>query len=268
MISVLSRLHGIDISMYDLSFLNKSLQKRLTHLQYNSTEDYCQLIEKDQDEGNEFLESLHISYSEYFRNSLTFAVLEQILLPDLVMQRKRNKHNELRFWSAACAGGQEAYSLAILLEEIRLGKAEDFSYRIFATDQSEIQVNTAKTAHFPSYSLNNMNLRRVQRWFVSKRDTYTVIPELQEKVMFSVFDLFDPEFNFPAESIFGDFDLVFCANLLFYYKNEYRDIILKKVSASIRKGGYLVAGEAERDIILKHDFSEIFPHSAIFKKNT
>ena len=80
-----------------------------------------------------------------------------------------------------------------------------------------------------------------------------------------MYDLFDMNSGAPPSSIFGDFDLVVCANLLFYYKPAYRTIILEKTAKCLAPGGYLIAGEAERDILTRNNYREVFPQSAIFQ---
>ena len=256
---------GIDVSRYDDTFLHKSIQKRITETRSGSPEAYFSLLEHTRGEEMDFTGSLRISYSEFFRNPLTFAVLEAVVLPLLVLNTKNKKHGEIRIWSAACAAGQEPYSLAMLLEELKTGVQEKTGYRIFATDLDESQVAAAQKGHFTADALNNLTMKRIDKWFCSENGTYTIKPELKKNIEFSVFDLFNKYFSCPPESIFGDFDLVLCANLLFYYKPEYRSIILKKVGNSLTTGGYIVAGEAERDILKQNGFKEIFPQSAIFR---
>ena len=256
---------GIDVSKYDVSFLNKSLQKRITETHCNSEEVYCNLLEQNIKEAEYFLDSLHNSYTEFFRNPLTFSVLERIILPSLILKKENTKNKEIRIWSAACASGHEAYSLAILLEEIKDIKVEKINYRIFATDQCEAQVNEAKRGIYSSTALNNLNMKRVREWFTKHGDTYTIKPELKEHIDFSVFDLFSEQLSAPPASIFGDFDLVICANILFYYKHEYRKIILEKAENCLSKGGYLMTGEAEREILISNNYHEVYPQSAIFK---
>ena len=258
--------HGIDASGYDPSFLSKSIQKRITETQCGSEEAYYILLEKSHEESKRFFDTLQISHSGFFRNPLTFAALERIILPTMVVHTNKTKRKEIRIWSAACAAGQEPYSLAMLLEELKNGDSEKFSYRIFATDQKETQVTEARTGQYAVEALNSLNLMRVKQWFTKCGETYTVKPELKKNIDFSVFDLFSELFSCPPSSIFGDFDLVVCANLLFYYTPEYRKIILEKTGNSLANGGYLVTGEAERDILKNNNFHEVYPQSGIFQK--
>jgi chemotaxis protein methyltransferase CheR len=258
---------GIDVSRYDVSFLNKSLQKRMTETCCESEESYCHLLQLNNNERELFFASLHNSYTEFFRNPLTFSVIERIILPSLLLKRKSSKNKEIRIWSAACAAGQEAYSLAMLLEELKNGNDNEINYRIFATDQCEAQVDEARKGTYSDAELNNLNMKRAKQWFTKLADSYSVKPELKENIDFSVFDLFSEQLSAPPTSIFGDFDLVVCANLLFYYKSEFQKVIVEKTGNCLANNAYLVVGETERDILMRQNYHEVFPQSGIFQKN-
>ena len=257
---------GNDISKYDITFLNKSLQKRITETHCTTAVEYYTFLEQNNSEGEIFKNLLRNNYSEFFRNPLTFSLLERIILPSLILKKKNTKNNEIRIWSAACAAGQEAYSLAMLLEELKNGNVNNYNYRIFATDQCESQINEARKGIYSAAELNNLNMKRVKQWFTKNADTFTIKPELKENVDFSVFDLLSEQLSAPPASIFGDFDLVICANLLFYYKPEYRKIILEKATNCMANGGFIAVGEAERDILINDNYFEAFPQSGIFQK--
>jgi chemotaxis methyl-accepting protein methylase len=88
--------------------------------------------------------SLNNTFSEFFRNTLTFAYLEQIVLPGIIERKKREKHREIRIWSAACASGQEPYSIAILIDELIRVQNANLSCHIFATDINPSEITVAK----------------------------------------------------------------------------------------------------------------------------
>lgn len=261
-IKVFHQYHNIDLSKFDDTFLLKSFQNRVSEKKIKSENEYLQILETNKNEATLFFDLLHNSYSEFFRNSLTFSVLERIIFP-LFFQKEKQK--EIRIWSAACAGGQEAYSIATLLEESKNNDSKTLSYRIFATDQCEQQLVKARNGEYEISELNNLSLKRVDKWFNKKSDFYFVKPILKKNIEFSQFDLFDENQSSPSASIFGDFDVIICANIFFYYKDEYRKIILEKIKKSISANGYLITGEAEREILIHHNFKEVFPKSAIFR---
>ncbi|MBL0177121.1 MAG: hypothetical protein IPP94_18030 [Ignavibacteria bacterium] len=262
---LLLRLHGIDISKYEDSFLHNALLKGATESRCASVEEYGVLLKERRSAADLFLQYLNIQYSEFLRNTLTFSVLEGIILPSLLSKIKAGKRKELRIWCAACAAGQEAYSLAMLLEERRPGDPDAPSYRIFATDQSDTVIEEALLGRYSAGEIQNVSMKRVAAWFTEQGGVYIVREELRANIQFSVFDLFSEQSRFPPESIYGDFDLVFCANLLYYYKREYRQVILDKVRSAIARGGYLVTGETEREILLQNAHVEVIPQSAIFR---
>ena len=263
---LLSNLCTFDISKYNVSFLNKSVQKRITETHCNSAEEYTSFLQKNDAEAMILIDSLQISYSEFFRNPVTFAVLERIILPLLILKKKNTRHKEIRIWSAACAAGQESYSLAILLDELIPNNSNKLNYRIFATDQNEEQINEAQKGMYSATELYNLSFKRLRQWFSIQGDTYSVKPDLKKNIDFSTFDLFSKKPVFPPTSIFGDFDIVMCANLLFYYKSKYQKEILEKATCCLANGGYIIVGEAERDILIKLHYKEVFPQSGIFQK--
>ena len=251
--------------MYDEKFLLHSLQRRMLETHCISLDDYFKIVEKNIDAAKNFENSLHINFSEFFRNPISFIVLAKIVLPIIIQKKIDFKQKEIRIWSAACAAGQEPYSLAMLLEDCKNGDIEKFNYRIFATDIHESLLKEAIKGKYSTSSLNNITLKRLEKWFIKHGDSYSIQPELKKNIDFSVFDLFNKQTNSPSASIFGDFDLVVCANLLFYYKPKYRKIILEKITNSLADGAYLLTGEAEREILMNDNYYEIFPQSAIFQ---
>jgi chemotaxis protein methyltransferase CheR len=263
---ILMQVYQVDLSNFNISFLSNLLKNRLDEIGFHSEEEYGAFLAQNEQEGKKFIESLYISFSEFFRNPLTYSVLEQLILPALILQNKNKKQKEIRIWSAACAGGQEVYSLTMLLEEIMNGTDRKSSYRIFASDLSENQLTVAKNGKYPINNLGNISLKRSQRWFKHDGEYYSIKPELKQNIDFSLFDLLDQNLCSPPSSIFGDFDLVICSNILFYYNESCRKDILQKISQSLTSGGYLITGEAERDILMSNNFIEVFPQSAIFKK--
>ena len=138
---------------------------------------------------------------------------------------------------------------------------------IFATDRDEELIEQAYKGQYARHNLENISLAKIDKWFIKYGATYFIKPELKKRISFSVFDLFDENCSSPPTSIFGHFDIIFCANLLFYYKEKYRKIILDKIEGAMAEKCYLVTGESERDILVKYKFREIYPQSAIFIKN-
>lgn len=256
-----------EITRYDESFVVDQVHKRMEKTGMESPDSYCNYLRKSRKEEVLFNESINNNYSEFFRNALTFSVLGQVVLPTLLWKKEKSNQREIRIWSIACAKGQEAYSIAMLMEELKdAGYNTGISYRIFATDRDESQIEIARKGDFTASGLGGMSLKRLERWFKKEKDRYIVDPILSGKIDFSVLDIFDEHLNSPPSSIFGEFDIVLCANILFYYKPEYQKYILNKICKSLPDHGYIVTGETEREIFRSNNYREMYPHSSIFLK--
>jgi len=266
-VNKLQSLCNSNISKYNVTFLDKALHHRIEETQNPSIESYLNYLQQNKGESAIFLNSLHNSFSQFFRNTFTFSILENLILPNLIQKKQGIKNKEVRIWSSACASGQEAYSLAILLEELKNGDGEKFNYRIIATDQCESQIKISEKGAYTEEALGNLPLKYLKQWFTKHNDIYTVKPALKKHITFSEFDLFNENLNSPHASIFGDFDLIVCANLLFYYNNECQKKILQKVINNMADEGYVVTGEVEREILTGFNFQEIFQKSAIFSRH-
>lgn len=264
----LQQANELDVSMFNESFLQLSVEKRIQAAGCESLEDYVVILEQDPGECKNLTGFLLIHYSEFFRDPLTYVLLERTILPGLVQAKKANKQKEIRVWSAGCAAGQEPGSIAILLEEAIDSADSDLHYRIFATDLDETSLKEARLGRYPAEALKNVGLRRVQTWFTHQDGDYVIRPSLQQYIDYSIFDLGKEDGTCPAASIFGDFDLIFCCNLLIYYQPAFQTMILNKFAKCLSQGGYLVTGETERPIALAHQYTEMYPQAAIFRSNT
>jgi chemotaxis methyl-accepting protein methylase len=165
----------------------------------------------------------------------------------------------------ACSCGQEAYSLAMILEDFIKLSRRDIKYRIFATDIEQRRINDSVRGVYSASSLNNVTQRQLNEWFNYNGQQYEIKPELKRNISFSVFDLLSEAHLSPPESIFGDFDIVVCSNVLFYYSTEARNLILKKISKVLKNNGLLIMGETETEII-SENFGKLYNFLPIFVK--
>lgn len=266
-ISLMAHAHGRDLARFDRDFLRKTLQGRLTANGHPSPRAYADRLAQDPREAEGLWRALGITYSEFFREPLTFALLEQMVLPGLLQEMVELGRPELRLWSAAAADGQEAYSLAILLEDLCRARGQEAAFRIFATDIRQEGLCLGQQGLYPAQALQNIRLRHLEGCFTRQGEAYQVLPRLRQRVDFSLHDLLDHRLASPAASIYGDFDLVMCSNVLFYYRADIRGLILDKVGRSLRPGGYLVTGQAERAMVERaQGLRALTPVSTVFRK--
>ncbi len=260
--------YGIDISAYDQSYLEKAIQTRM-HATFCPTHKiYYSHLSNVPAESSHLLLELGNSYSEFFRNSLSFSFLEQSVLPKIINDAGKSKSGEIRIWSAGCASGQEPYSLAILLDHLKNTIPTNSGYLIFATDNSEKELELARKGIFDFRSVKNTRLELAEKYFLRKGDSFSIDNIIKNQVDFSHYDLLDNDSSSPPSSIYGDFDLIMCCNVLFYYEPEYQQMILNKMYRSLKKGGFFITGEAEAHLInSRGGFRQYATPAAIFVKN-
>jgi len=265
-ITVMQDAHGRDLSLFDETFLTKSLLRLLEATTLANWPAYADGLMQDYAEAEALYQSLHIDYSEFFRDPLVFALLEQVILPRLAQQ---SGQAGLRVWSAGCAAGQEAWSIAILLEEQNAEREQPVPFRIFATDSVEAVLAEAREGIYDAAPMQQLRLKHLGKYFTVTGDRYRISPALKSRVDFSVFDLLAEGTTSPVAAIYGDFDLVFCCNLLFYYRPAVRQRILDRIVRALRPGGYCVTGAAEREIVARQPgLKAVAPPAAVFQKRS
>ncbi len=255
-----------DLSVFDEEFLLRCIATRTTALGLPSTEDYLSRLADWPTELAALVDALHVGYSEFFRNPIGFALLEQRVLPALLDNSRGLTQAELRLWSAGCATGEEPYSLAILLNDLSGTRQHPNPWRLFATDRSDANLAHASAGQYHVAALQNVRLKHLARYFSQVGEFYTVRPNIRSSVSFSNYDLLDPLTTCPPASIFGDFDLVLCCNLLLYYR-PIRQRLLEKLTRSLAPGGYLITGESERALMPKDgELQAVTAATAVFQK--
>ncbi len=182
------------------------------------------------------------STSEFFRDRWTFSLLERTFLPPMLAR------GVLRIWCAGCAAGQEALSLAILVEELSSISAGT-SATIFATDLGPEQTLKALDGRYPRSQFRHMTIERMERWFFPDGDELQAHEELRAKLRYTTHDLLDDLAFCPPDSIFGNFNIISCMNVLLYYNHNAQVRILQNFRRTLAVDGLLVVAPSEVGIV-------------------
>lgn len=190
------------------------------------------------EEYQRLISSFLIKVTEFMRDQELFNTLQRDIIPALVQRAEATRAEELRIWSAGCATGEEAYSLAILVSEVMEEKLERFNIKIFATDLDADAVNFARRGFYPASALESMPNRLVKRYFIEHEGAYEVSRIVRRLVIFGEHDL-------AQRAPFPQIDMVVCRNVLIYFTKELQQRTLRLFAFSLRNDGYLVLGKAE-----------------------
>lgn len=284
---------GFDFSGYHPPMLARRISQRLNATSSANFSDYLSCLQQNDSELDQLIDVITINVSRFFRDALTFELIASRILPAIIQEKNRGQDHSLRIWSAGCAQGEEPYSLAILIHELlekfersgtpsrtRMGHgasagnqygksppSSPFSLHIFATDIDRGALTDAGKAVYPPTSVENIKHGLLTKYFMPEGNSFRLIPEIQDIVTFSFYDMLDKKHGVPPESVFGAFDLVFCRNLLIYFNTEYQETIIAKLYHSLSENGYLILGEAEAPTMRYHaQFHRVFDFSPIYRK--
>ncbi|GGO84891.1 chemotaxis protein CheR [Marinobacterium nitratireducens] len=176
----------------------------------------------------------------WFRDVHPFEILSGRVLPEL---RGEIGYRRLRIWSAACSTGQEPYSISMLLDEYRQANPGAFGAgeEILATDISSRVLEQARSGRYEMLAIGRgLAQDRLQRHFMRETDgSWTLKPGIRSRVRFQSLNLLGPYGSL------GQFDIIFCRNVLIYFSTELKLDILRRMRAQLRPGGYLFLGASE-----------------------
>jgi len=268
--SILHYLHtqrGFDFRGNHLSMLERRVYKRVHATKTGSYEGYFLYLQENQQELDELLHVLTINVSEFFRDPLAFEYLQSLISNTLQMKLRQGEHN-LRIWSAGCSTGEEPYSVAIMIREVLENIFDsEITIDIIGTDIDENALLGAAAGQYKEESLKSTRLGLVRKYFNQEEEHYTISEDIKAMVNFSTYDLLDKKSFVPPESVFGDFDVVLCRNVLIYFNQEYQSRIFHKLYKSLNKNGYLILGESEVPIgEYSNRFKRVSRYCKIFQK--
>jgi len=258
---------GLNFSANHSAMIIRRLQGRLIKTSQASYPEYLAYLKQQPTELTELQDAFMINVTRFFRNSFTFEYFNHHLLPEILFEKKKSRYASLRVWSAGCASGEEAYSMAILIKEYLEKENDQISPSIFATDIDKKALEAARLGIYSPQSVLDVKYKYLQKYFIACDKGFELRPEIKNMVDFSIFDMLVNKPQAPAESIYGGFDIVLCRNLLIYFRSEFQEKIIAKLYQALNKNGLLILGESERILgTLKDKFQEENNLCRIYRK--
>lgn len=249
---LVSNWSGCDFSRYNPNSMTRRIQRRMIETRSGNMEEYLQQLMEEPQERRALVSTLVIKVTDFFRDQPVFDLLAQQILPDLFALKRQRRLHSLRCWSSACAGGEELYSLAMLVaEELRKQPMEDepWGITLLGTDVDRKSISLARRGRFSLQMMAGVPESFQRRYFLQPAslvlDSMQVAPALRSLCSFAVFDLSSAPTLAPPGSIFAEYDLILCRNMLIYCQLSLKIEILQRLHHCLRPGGCLVLGKAE-----------------------
>jgi len=227
---------GYDFHIYKLTTLLRRINRRMSLMSVGRVEDYIERLRSDPVEVKALVRDLLISVTSFFRDADAWNTLDETVIAQLVADRETGA--SIRVWAPACATGEEAYSVAMLLQERAEAAHKQFDLKIFASDIQDDNLNVARAGVYPGASVETLSPERVLRFFERLDGSYQVRKSLRDIVVFARQNLLqDPPFS--------RMDLITCRNMLIYVEPEAQRRALRLFHFALREGGRLFLGSAE-----------------------
>jgi two-component system CheB/CheR fusion protein len=227
---------GHDFSLYKKSTVVRRIERRMSQHDLQDPEAYARYLKQHPPEVQLLFKELLINVTSFFRDPEAFEVLRQEVLPPLLKAKVAGA--DFRVWVAACATGEEAYSIAILLRELLDELRLDLKVQVYATDLDDEAIARARGGAYSPSIVQDVTPDRLRRFFVKEDGGYRVKKELREMVVFAVQNAIkDPPFT--------RLDLLSCRNLMIYLEPEAQERLLSAFHYALRPGGVLFLSPSE-----------------------
>jgi two-component system, chemotaxis family, CheB/CheR fusion protein len=249
---------GIDFSTYRRPTILRRLHRRMAATRMGTIRSYIRYATTEPDEYRRLASTFLIKVTDFFRDEELFDHLRAVVLPQLISENRDRM--ELRIWSAGCATGEEAFSLAILAAEALGDELDAWNVRVFATDLDADAIAYARRGIYPAATLKNMPEEIRARYFEQlEGGEYEVSKQIRLLTVFGQHDL-------ALRAPFPRIDLALCRNVLIYFTADLQRRALQLFAFSLREGGWLALGKAETTSPLPEYFVPDQPRIKLFRR--
>jgi len=239
LLDYLRRSRGFDFTGYKRTTLLRRVGLRASQVGTQSFSAYLEYLQLNPEEFLTLFNTILINVTEFFRDPDAWDFLAREVLPEIV---GRSASDPIRVWSAGCASGEEAYSVAILLGEA-MGQNEFLErVKIYATDVDEEALAAARNG-YPASALNGLDEKLVDKYFDLQGSLRVFKPRLRVGLIFGRHDLIQ-------DAPISRLDLLLCRNTLMYFTPDSQARVLSRFHYALRDDGYLFLGKAE--MLLTH----------------
>jgi len=236
LLNYIKRNRGFDFTGYKRSTLMRRVEKRMQTVGIESISEYIDYLEVDPQEFVHLFNTILINVTSFFRDHSTWDYIATKIIPQITEYKELNA--PIRVWSAGCASGQEAYTLAIVLAEA-LGLEELRSrVKIYATDVDEEALHQGRQGIYDAKEVAGVPPELLEKYFDRFDGHYTFRKDLRRSVIFG-------RHNLVQDAPISRIDLLVCRNSLMYFNAEAQAKIITRFAFALNEGGFLFLGKAE-----------------------
>ncbi len=250
---------GIDFAFYKHATLVRRIERRMNIAQTREVSHYVKAVNQSALEADALAKDLLIGVTKFFRDGESFDALREHI-ETLFASLKPG--DTLRLWSAACSTGEEAYTLAILCEEIRSAHFPRIDFKVFATDVDKAALDIASAGIYPRSVVADLPPEFLERYFTPEdKENFRVNRPLRDRLIFARQDVF-------ADPPFTKIHVLTCRNLLIYIRPEAQKRLLGLFHFALQSNGILFLGSSETLGEMGYAFETLDSRHRIYLRST
>jgi len=229
--------------------LQKRLSPRAQELNFDSFQKYFYFLQYDpraDTEYDQIYDLVTTNETYFFREPAQLAAFTEEIVPDILTRKGVKK---IRIWSAGCSSGEEPYSIAMLLREA--GWYDKATFEIFASDINQTVLAKARRGQYRENAFRATDPALRERYFTKEADnSWKISDDIRNRISFGRLNLYDE----PRVSLLGHLDVVFCRNVIIYFDDASKKVVVANFYNRLVEGGYLLLGHSESLISLSTQF--------------
>jgi len=248
---------GRDFRDYKPNTLIRRTERRMQILHLDTAAAYLDRLRSDPTELERISSEFLIGVTRFFRDPEAFEALKTRVLRPIIAKREEGEN--LRIWVAGCSTGEEAYSVAILVQELRKALNSFLPVQIFATDIDRVAIDSARVGVYPESIAADVTPERLEGFFRHEDEHYRVHKEVRDLCIFSEHDI-------TQDPPFCQMDLIVCRNFLIYLDSSFQKRFNPIIHYALREGGYLFLGASENVTQYRNLFAPVDESHRIFQR--
>jgi two-component system CheB/CheR fusion protein len=251
--------YKIDFGYYKPTTVDRRIERRMNILRFDSIDAYAKRLSQDEEELNALYKDLLIGVTKFFRDPKAFEILSEDVIPNIIKKAQKENQEEVRVWICGCATGEEAYSLAIIFNEVANKLNSHVKIKIFASDVHRGSLDIASDGIYSEEELEKLPVELREKYFHHENNNYKTSNLIRQMIVFS-------EQNVLTDPPFIKIDLVSCRNLLIYFQTLAQRKALAMFHFALKHKGYLFLGASENLGLIEDEFDPIDRTLNIYQK--
>ncbi|HEU4708870.1 MAG TPA: CheR family methyltransferase [Methylophilaceae bacterium] len=247
---------GHDFRHYKRATILRRIERRMQVRGVTTLGAYLSLLEADADEHIGLLKDMLIGVTNYFRDREAFDALDKEVLPEIF--NSKHGDDQVRVWVPACSTGEEAYTLAMLLDRHASHRPTPPQIQLFASDIDSRAIASARLGSYTASILTDVPEEFSTQYFTKENEQYVIRKTIRDKVLFA-------EHNLLRDPPFSKLDLISCRNLLIYLNKDAQSHLFDVFHFALNPGGYLFLGSSESAEMASHLFTPVDKKHRIYR---